>query len=123
MVWQVMEMLAENLSWDEIIAGCHNRISRDTIAETIRLDKSTFEHSQNDTLHPSGDQSDMSVLEIETAITRLSNQDVAELLTWLKEYHAQLWAEQIEQDAEAGQLDAILKQVDEEYEAGLSKAL
>lgn len=65
----------------------------------------------------------MSVQEIETAITQLSNQDVAELLKWLENYHAQLWDEQIEQDLDAGRLDALLSQVDEEYEAGLSKPL
>lgn len=65
----------------------------------------------------------MSVQEIENAITRLSEQDVADLLAWLEEYHAQLWDEQIERDAEAGRLDALLEQVDREYEAGLSKPL
>ncbi len=35
----------------------------------------------------------------------------------------ELWDEQIEQDAEAGRLDALLEQVDAEYEAGLSKPL
>lgn len=57
----------------------------------------------------------MSVQEIETAITRLSDHDVAELLAWLEEYHAQLWDEQIEHDAEAGRLDALLAQVDKDY--------
>lgn len=65
----------------------------------------------------------MSVQEIESAITKLSDQDIAELLAWLEEYHGQVWDEQIEQDAEAGRLDAILEQVDKEYEAGLSKPL
>jgi len=65
----------------------------------------------------------MSVQEIETAITQLSNTEVDTLLTWLEEYHARLWDEQIEQDVEAGRLDELLKQVDEEYEAGLSKPL
>ncbi len=65
----------------------------------------------------------MSVQEIETQITRLTDQDVAKLLAWLEEYHAQLWDEQIEQDAEAGRLDALLAEVDKEYEAGLSKPL
>lgn len=59
----------------------------------------------------------MSVQEIETAITRLSDHDVAELLAWLEEYHAQLWDEQIEHDAEAGRLDTLLEQVDKEYES------
>lgn len=65
----------------------------------------------------------MSVQEIEIAITQLSSQDVAELLNWLENYHAQLWDEQIEQDLDAGRLDAILDEVDKEYEAGLSKPL
>lgn len=29
--------------------------------------------------------------EIEAAITRLSIDDIAELLAWLEEFHAQLW--------------------------------
>jgi uncharacterized protein (DUF433 family) len=42
MVWQVLEMLAEGLLWDEIIYECHNRISRDAIAEAIRLSGQAF---------------------------------------------------------------------------------
>ncbi len=65
----------------------------------------------------------MSLQEIESAITQLSDLDVAELLAWLEEFHAQMWDEQIEQDAEAGRLDTLLEEVDSEYEAGLSKPL
>jgi len=65
----------------------------------------------------------MSVQEIETAITQLSNNDVAALLKWLEEYHEQMWDEQIEQDLETGRLDSILDEVDKEYKAGLSKPL
>lgn len=65
----------------------------------------------------------MSVQEIETAITQLSNNDVAALLKWLEDYHEQMWDEQIEQDLETGRLDALLEQVDKDYEAGLSKPL
>lgn len=65
----------------------------------------------------------MSVKEIESAITQLNTQDVAELLIWLDEYHAQLWDEQIERDLESGRLDALLAEVDKEYDAGLSKPL
>lgn len=59
----------------------------------------------------------MSVKEIESAITQLTTEDVAEPLTWLEEYHAQLWDEQIEQDLEAGRLDALLDEVDNETQA------
>lgn len=65
----------------------------------------------------------MSVQEIESAITQLSGNDVAALLKWLEEYHEQMWDEQIENDLDAGRLDALLDEVDKEYEAGLSKPL
>ena len=50
----------------------------------------------------------MSIEEIEEAITRLPTKDVAELMAWLEEYHAQLWDQRIEEDLEAGRLDALL---------------
>lgn len=65
----------------------------------------------------------MSIQEIEEAITRLPARDVAELMAWLGEYHAQLWDRQIEDDLEAGRLDGVLAEVDEEYRAGLAKPL
>jgi hypothetical protein len=65
----------------------------------------------------------MSVKEIETAITRLPAIDLAELMAWLENYHAQVWDEQIEQDLETGRLDALLAEVDKEYEAGLGQPL
>jgi hypothetical protein len=34
-----------------------------------------------------------------------------------------MWDKQIEEDLEAGHLDALLAEVDEEYEAGLSQPL
>jgi hypothetical protein len=65
----------------------------------------------------------MSVKEIEIAITHLSVQEIAELMEWLKEYHAQLWDKQIENDLETGRLDALLAEVDKEYNAGLAQPL
>lgn len=60
----------------------------------------------------------MSVKEIEEAITRLSPEELAELSVWLADYQAQVWDEQIKRDLEAGRLDALLEEVDAEYEAG-----
>lgn len=60
----------------------------------------------------------MRVKEIEEAITRLSPEEVAELSAWLADYQAQVWDEQIEDDLEAGRLDALLEEVDAAYEAG-----
>ena len=65
----------------------------------------------------------MSVKEIETAIIQLPAQDLAELMVWLENYHAQVWDKQIAEDLEAGRLDALLAEVDREYEAGLGKPL
>jgi len=65
----------------------------------------------------------MSVQEIETAITQLSPKELTVLKAWLDEYHAQVWDRQIEDDLEAGRLDAVLAEVEQEYQAGLTKPL
>jgi hypothetical protein len=65
----------------------------------------------------------MSVTEIEAAITRLSPEELAELLAWISEYHARVWDQQIEQDLEDGRLDSLLAEVDREYEEGLATPL
>ncbi len=65
----------------------------------------------------------MSVEELEIAITQLSAEEVAELIAWLENYYEQKWDKQIEEDLEAGRLDALLAEVDKEYEAGLSQPL
>ncbi len=44
-------------------------------------------------------------------------------MTWLAEHHARLWDAQIESDLTAGRLDALLAEVDKEYEAGLAQPL
>ena len=65
----------------------------------------------------------MSVKEIEAAITQLPVRDVTELMSWLAEHHAEVWDKQIEYDLDSGKLDALLAEVDQEYEAGLAKPL
>lgn len=65
----------------------------------------------------------MSIKEIEIAIARLPAIDLAELMVWLENYHAQVWDKQIEEDLEAGRLDALLAEVNKEYEAGLGQPL
>jgi uncharacterized protein (DUF433 family) len=42
MVWQVIEMLAEGLAWETIIEECHHSISREAIAEAVRLAGEAF---------------------------------------------------------------------------------
>ena len=65
----------------------------------------------------------MSVKEIEVAITQLPPKELAKLVAWLEEYHAQVWDRQIERDLEAGRLDMLLAEIEEEYEAGLAQSL
>lgn len=64
-----------------------------------------------------------SVREIEAAISHLPANELAELMAWLQEYHADAWDRQIEADLEAGRLDALLSEVEREYQAGLSRPL
>ncbi len=65
----------------------------------------------------------MSVKEIEEAITQLAPADLAELKNWWDSHQAELWDHQIEADLEAGRLDSLLAEVDQEYEAGLARPL
>ncbi len=65
----------------------------------------------------------MSIQEIEAAIVALPPNELAELVRWLQEYHAQAWDKQIEEDLEAGCLDTLLAEVEGEHKAGLSRPL
>ena len=60
----------------------------------------------------------MSVQELETAITRLSKEELTAFAQWFEEYMADEWDRRIEQDMRAGRLDAALKRADDHYEAG-----
>ena len=65
----------------------------------------------------------MTIQEIEQAITELPPNELARFREWFDEYYAQVWDEQIERDAASGRLDKLIAEVDEEYNAGLSKPL
>ena len=65
----------------------------------------------------------MTIQEIEQAITELDPDELARLREWFEEYYAQVWDNQIERDAASGRLDKLIAEVDEEYNAGLSKPL
>ncbi len=66
---------------------------------------------------------EMTMQEIEQAITELAPNELTRLREWFDEYYAQVWDEQIERDAASGRLDKLIAEVDEEYNAGLSKPL
>ncbi|MEW6621015.1 MAG: hypothetical protein AB1422_17070 [bacterium] len=65
----------------------------------------------------------MSLKEIEIAITQLQAVDLIKLTAWFENYHSQMWDKQIEEDLEAGHLDALIAEVDKEYEIGLCQPL
>jgi len=53
MVWQVLEMLADGLAWETIIQECHNSITKDAIAEAIKLSGEAFlKHADEFVLEP-----------------------------------------------------------------------
>jgi hypothetical protein len=66
---------------------------------------------------------ELDIKQMEMAITRLPPKELAELVSWLEDYHAQVWDRQIENDLEAGRLDSVLAEIEEEYEPGLTEPL
>ena len=65
----------------------------------------------------------MTITELEQAVTKLSEKELALFRAWFDEYYAELWDKQIEADAKAGRLDKLIAEATEEYNAGLSKTL
>ncbi len=60
----------------------------------------------------------MSVEELESVVSGLSQAELARFSHWFEEFIADQWDRQIEQDMQAGRLDAALKRADDHYEAG-----
>jgi len=60
----------------------------------------------------------MSVQELETAVTRLSKEELTAFWKWFEEYMADEWDRQIETDIRAGRFDAAGKRAKADYEAG-----
>lgn len=65
----------------------------------------------------------MDVQEIESAITQLPREQVAELAVWFEQFHAQLWDNQIEQDVRAGRLDSLLDEAERDLDSGHCESL
>ena len=54
------------------------------------------------------------VKEIESAISKLSRNDLSALESWFAEFTADAWDRQIEKDAQNGHLDALCARLQEE---------
>ena len=60
----------------------------------------------------------MSIKEIETAISQLSPDELAQLAAWFRDYEAGAWDQQLEADVKAGKLDRLARQAKDDLAAG-----
>ena len=65
----------------------------------------------------------MDIKEIESAIARLPPSELAELAKWFEEFQARAWDKQVEQDARAGRLDALIEEAEQDFERGRCEPL
>ena len=65
----------------------------------------------------------MDIKEIESAIAQLPPSELAELAKWFEEFQAQAWDAQLEQDVKSGRLDALIKQVEQDFDQGKCEPL
>ena len=63
------------------------------------------------------------VQEIETAIQKLTPQEIKAVADWLQVYREELWDKQIDADVAAGKLDRFADKALEDYRAGRVKPL
>jgi hypothetical protein len=63
------------------------------------------------------------VEQIESAILKLSPQELIQLTDWVLDLDEQQWDKQIESDVAAGKLDFLAKEALEELESGDSRML
>ena len=62
------------------------------------------------------------IQEIESAVTQLSPEQLADFRAWFAEYDAQKWDNQIAGDATAGRLDALADEALRDLQAGRTSA-
>jgi len=65
----------------------------------------------------------MSLIELEQEVKKLSPSEFRAFTTWLDEYAATQWDQQIEQDVTSGKFTKLLEKVDSEFSAGKCKEL
>lgn len=56
--------------------------------------------------------------EIKSAIHLLSRKDLERFRAWFYEYEADVWDAELEEDVQAGKLDALAKQATRDFEEG-----
>lgn len=63
------------------------------------------------------------IQEIEHAVSRLSEQELARFREWFEEFDAQVWDRQFEQAAKSGKLDKLSNKAIADFLAGKYKVL
>ena len=66
---------------------------------------------------------DMTIHEIEQAVTELSPKELARFRQWFDEFDAQVWDEQFELDSSSGKLDKLANKAVKDFRAGKAKEL
>jgi hypothetical protein len=61
--------------------------------------------------------------EISGAVKRLPKRELARFRKWFAEYDAGMWDRQLESDAQAGKLDALIREAKLDHRAGRTKVL
>lgn len=61
--------------------------------------------------------------QLEERIAKLAPQDLAKFRAWFLEFDARVWDQQIEADAKAGKLDALIGEAVADYKAGKARDL
>ncbi len=60
----------------------------------------------------------MTVREIESAIEKLSPNEVSKLSKWLEEFEERIWDKQIERDLQNGKLQNLIEEAEKDYAEG-----
>ena len=60
----------------------------------------------------------MSLHEIESAVARLSPDDLTAFTRWFEEFIADAWDRRIEEDVRSGHLDEAIRKADDHFDAG-----
>jgi hypothetical protein len=61
--------------------------------------------------------------EISGAVKRLPKKELARFRKWFAEYDANVWDRQLDADAQAGKLDALIREAQRDHRAGRTKRL
>ena len=61
--------------------------------------------------------------DIESAVEKLSKNDLSKFRAWFEEFDAKVWDMQFEEDASTGKLDKVSEQALSDYKAGKCKKI